>query len=144
MASLSTTAWRRAVGSKAKPTGRKKLATNSSLQNRLSRLAIPRVIVAPKSAAIAAKKATTRRRGNRLLLAEDESQNQDPGLSSMAPPHGAKQAVINTSVPHANALMPAAPIGNGSFPDHTVGANAETRWPLMFRPHEALLTRLSA
>ena len=50
---------------------------------------------------------------------------------------------IRTNVPPKNSVIPGLPIGKASCPDHTVGANATTTWPVMLRPHDVLLTASS-
>ena len=63
-ASRSATACRRGVGSKANPSGRKKLAISSCFQSRSSRLSTAAVIVAPKSATITPAATGAHGRGN--------------------------------------------------------------------------------
>src|SRR4029077_16834467 len=64
--------------------------------------------------------------------------------SSIDRPAAANAIAISSSVPHPNAVMPIGPTGNGSLPDHTVGANAVTRCAVMLRSHHSVLTTFSA
>src|SRR4051794_20983777 len=102
---------------------------------------MPTVIVAANDAASATAAVATKSRPNQTRRGDPTN---IPGAAPSGRPSTRPQpratAAENASVPDANSTIPIRPTGNGSFPDQMVGANAATRWAVMFRSHDRLLT----